>query len=433
VRGGLIAATAPLAVPADFDRRLNGPVAAPVAVALSGGGDSVALLHIAKAWAGPAGRRLVALTVDHQLNPSSADWSRFAASCAARLGVAHRTLVWTGPKPATGLPAAARAARHALLAEAARAEGAVVVLMGHTADDLMEAELMRQAGARAAGPRAWSPSPAWPEGRGVFLLRPLLARRRADLRALLCSLGERWIEDPANQDLRSARARARRRLAAGDGRRPDVEETAPAWPHLGEVRQGVAGELVAPRAALAAGPGARRAIGALALCAAGTARPPPGAALDRIATRSAAGADFAATLAGARVEACGHEVRFCREAGERLRRGIADAALAPGALLVFDGRFEIATAASGHRIGFLAGRAARLPPDQRRRLARVPASARGALPAIISPDGVVNCPLLTENGAVAAQPLALQRLSATLGAICDEAALWRVAKLTRAS
>src|SRR6185312_17401447 len=132
------------------------------------------------------------LSVDHRLNPASAEWTGFAAERAARLGVACRAIAWDGRKPATGLPAAARAARHALLAEAARAEGAAVVLMGHTADDVIEAALMRRAGVSAGSPRAWSPSPAWPQGRGVFLLRPLLGRRRAELRALLAGLGETW-------------------------------------------------------------------------------------------------------------------------------------------------------------------------------------------------------------------------------------------------
>jgi tRNA(Ile)-lysidine synthase len=429
VRGGLRTAADLLDVPGGFDRWLNGPATAPVAAALSGGGDSLALLHLAKAWADRAGRRLVALTVDHNLDPASGAWSRFAAERAARLGVAHRTLAWLGAKPAAGLPAAARAARHALLAEAARREGAAVILMGHTSDDLIEGEAMRRAGVSAPLPRTWSPSPAWPEGRGVFLLRPLLAHRRADLRALLRSLGETWIEDPANDDPRFARALARQRLAGGAAP-PAVVAALPTWPGVDAVRQGLAGELAAPRRLLA-GPGdqTQRAIGALAVCAAGTARSPTAASLGRIAARLAAGDDFAASLAGARIEAGGEQVMFCREAGERRRRRIEPAPLRLGES-VFDGRFLIDCAAAEHRIGFLGGRAARLPPEQRRRLALVPAAARGALPAAISPDGAVTCPILVESGALVARPLTLQRLWATLGAIRDEAALWRVAKLT---
>ena len=430
MRGGLSAAADTIVVPPAFERWLNGPGAAPVAVALSGGGDSLALLHLAAVWARRAGRRLVALTVDHGLNPASADWSRFAAERARRLGVAHRTLAWTGAKPAAGLPAAARAARQALLAEAARTEGAAVILMGHTGDDLMEADAMRQAGATAPSPRVWSPSPAWPEGRGVFLLRPLLAHRRAELRGLLRSLGETWIDDPANDDPRFARTLARRRLAAGEGAPPAPAEALDGWTGLASIHAGIAGELKAPRRRLAEpGDASRRALGALALCAAGTTRAPAAAAVARIAARLSADEDFAVSLAGARIEASGEAVHFCREAGERVRRRVEPAPL-PLGQSVFDGRFLIDCAAPGRRIAFLAGHAARLPPEQRRRLSAIPAGARGALPAAISPDGAVTCPPLAGSGAIAARPLTSQRLGAALGAIADEAALWRVAELT---
>ncbi|MDB5480153.1 MAG: tilS, partial [Caulobacteraceae bacterium] len=93
---------------------------APIAVAFSGGGDSLALLLAATTWAEAHGRPILALTVDHGLRPESGAWSRFCRERAAALGVEHRTLAWEGDKPATGVSAAARAARHRLLAEAAR-------------------------------------------------------------------------------------------------------------------------------------------------------------------------------------------------------------------------------------------------------------------------------------------------------------------------
>jgi tRNA(Ile)-lysidine synthase len=431
LRRGLIAAVpmAPSPPPA-FDRWLNGPAGAPLAVALSGGGDSLALLHLAKAWADRAGRRLIALTVDHGLQAASGDWSRFAAERAARLGVPHQVLPWLGAKPERGLPAAARAARQALLAEAARSAGAHVILMGHTADDLLEAETMRAAGASAPSPRAWSPSPAWPEGRGVFVLRPLLDHRRAGLRALLEDIGESWIEDPANDDPRFARTLARRRLTRGvAAAAPPVVEARPRWPGLEAVRMGIGGELTAPRAALvAAEPSeARVVIGALALCAAGTQRPPSTASLDRIAERLRRGECFTASLAGARIEAAGEEVRFCREAGERTRRGLQPAPLPVGES-VFDGRFELRAAADDYLIDGLRGRAARLAPEARARLSDVPPAARGALPAVIAPDGQVTCPALYGAGPATTRPLTRQRLCATLGDVRDEAALWRVAE-----
>ena len=430
MRGRLNVAPAAAAQQGLFDRRLNGSADAPVAVALSGGGDSVALLHLAKAWADGAGRRLVALTLDHGLQPASAAWTRFAAERAARLGVAHRTLAWAGVKPAHGLPAAARTARHALLAEAALAAGARVLLMGHTADDLIEAEAMRRMGAAVSSPRAWAPSPAWPEGRGLFLLRPLLGCRRAELRRLLCGLGETWIEDPANDDLRYARARARRLSMDHLAAPPPAPDLSP-WTGLSSVEGGPGGDLVAARAALVAAEAGLRALGALALCAAGGARPPAAAALHRLQARLAASDDFVATLAGARIEARGERVLFCREAGEHRRRGL-EAAPLPVGESVFDGRFLVTGTAPGWRIAPLRGLVRRLSGPARARLARLPAAVRGALPAAISPGQDVVCPVLEEAAPVAAFSLNRQRLRATLGAFPDEASLWRVANLPTA-
>jgi tRNA(Ile)-lysidine synthase len=418
VRGGLTSAPLSLAPLAGMER-LNAADRPPVAVALSGGGDSLALLHLAKTWADGAGRALIALTVDHGLQPQSAAWSRFAAERAGWLGVPQRTLAWLGEKPATGLPAAARAARHALLADAARSAGARVVLMAHTADDLMEAELMRRMGASAPSPRLWSPSPAWPQGRGVFLLRPLLAHRRADLRALLAGLGETWIDDPANDDPRYSRTLARRRLDGCSIAPPLPGAFSPpsGWE---AIQDGPGGELTLPRDALGAcTANRRRLIGALALCAAGTTRPPSRASLDRIAAQISAG-ECSASLAGARIEARGDRVMFCREAGERARGGLQPLALPLGDS-IFDGRFLVTTRQDGYRVAPLRGLAARLPRPERDRLRAIWPSARGALPAVVAASGEVSCPILAPNQAVSAAPLGLARLHAAVGVIADEA------------
>ncbi|MDQ1154401.1 tRNA lysidine(34) synthetase TilS [Brevundimonas sp. SORGH_AS_0993] len=185
-----------------------------MALALSGGGDSMALLHLAADWARARQRPLLALTVDHGLNRDSARWTEQAAAAARAAGTDWRGLKWDGDKPVTGLTAAARAARHRLIAEAARGAGARVILMAHTADDVAEADWMRAEGATLGRVREWSPSPVWPEGRGLMLLRPLLDERRATLRRWLSARGLNWIEDPANVDPRFGRSRARQALAA---------------------------------------------------------------------------------------------------------------------------------------------------------------------------------------------------------------------------
>jgi tRNA(Ile)-lysidine synthase len=87
---------------------------------------------------------------------------------------------------------------------------------------------------------------------------------------------------------------------------------------------------------------------------------------------------------------------------------------------VFDGRVLITAREPGHSVAPLRGLAAQLPPAQRDRLRAVPAAARGALPAVISPSGEVTCPILTANEAVSARPLGLARLHAALGVTADE-------------
>lgn len=386
-KGGVSAVAA-----AVLDRRLSARSPHPLALALSGGGDSVALLLAARAWARARGRRLLVLTVDHGLQPQSAAWTQACAALAARAGADFRPLTWEGEKPARGLPAAARAARHRLLAAAARAAGARVMLTGHTADDAAEARAMRRAGSSTPEPREWSPSPAWPEGRGLFLLRPLLALRRAALRDWLAAQGQTWIEDPANLDLRYARARARAALAGG-GTAAASDPAAFALAEAARVEPW--GEIVIARRALAAAaPGeAERLLGLACVCAGGGMRLPGAAARARLAAQATTGTPRAATLAGARVVTDGAVVRIAREPGEAARGGLAPAKLHAGEPVVWDGRFELRAAGPGLEARPLAGLGRRLPADQRRALARLPVAARGALPAIIGPAGV-SCPLL---------------------------------------
>ena len=211
-----------MTVGADFPARLHAwldrhhPGSEPIALAYSGGGDSHALLCIAAEWARARGSELHALTVDHDLRPDSGAEARRAVDAARRLGARAEVLCWRGDKPEHGLQAAARQARHALLAETCRARHITQLLLAHTRDDQAETVWMRlQAGAGWRGLAAMAErvaSPVWPQGRGVEILRPLLDLRRTDLRDYLTATGERWIDDPSNQDRRYARIRARQRL-----------------------------------------------------------------------------------------------------------------------------------------------------------------------------------------------------------------------------
>ena len=395
---------------ARLDARLNHTGSEPVALALSGGGDSLALLDLAAEWAKARGRRLLALTIDHNLNPDSADWTRFAAKAARAAGADWRGMVWQGARGGPGVPARARAARHALLAEAARQAGARVILTGHTADDVAEGEWMRADGATLGRLRAASPSPAWPDGRGLLLLRPVLEEQREALRDHLRARGLSWLEDPANGDLRYGRGRARAALAqASDPVEPSsAVVVAHAAYEAGD--RAWAGVLPLSRDLPAS------MLAAVVLCAGGGATPPRGDRLAALQARLAAGEDFTAVLCGARIEASGACVQAMREPGEWKRRPSASLALTPGRPAVWDGRFEITADRPGLRVEAAAGRLAQLSDRDRAALASLPPAARAAAPVLIDSEGR---PVLAWRAA-AVRALGLRRLALALAAFGGE-------------
>ena len=378
-----------------LDVRLLRDHAQPLVIGLSGGGDSVALALMVDAWARTAARPLVFVTIDHRLQPQSRDWTRLCASLVERLGHRFLARAWTGEKPSTGLPAAARAARHRLLAEAGREVGATTILLGHTADDLLESEAMRQAGATTPDAREWAPSPVWPEGRGLFVLRPMLGIRRTALRDWLVVRGETWIEDPANENLAYARARARRGIDCNTDVAHDDQ------PPLKLAAQAIhrAGIVTLPRITLreASIPAARRFVALACVSAGGGNRLPTGARIDRAVQALRGTATVTATLAGARLEADDRNLRIFREAGEAARGGLMPITSESGRSVVWDGRFEIAASLAGTEVRRLAGIVVRLPTAQRQALQSLPPAARGGLPATLNAAGHASCLIFTDE------------------------------------
>ena len=180
-----------------------------IVLAVSGGPDSVALMWLAARWrrALARGPRLIAVTVDHGLRPEAAREARDVKRLARSLDLPHRTLRWTGAKPKTGLPAAAREVRYRLLARAARASGATHILTAHTRDDQAETLLMRML--RGSGIAGLAAMARESERDGVRLARPLLDISKSRLIATLHKAKVGFADDPTNRDTGFTRPRLR--------------------------------------------------------------------------------------------------------------------------------------------------------------------------------------------------------------------------------
>jgi len=178
-----------------------------VLAAVSGGSDSMAMMHLLARWTTLRRVPVLVATVDHALRPESPDEAAFVGREAARLGLPHRILPWTGLKPATGLQAAAREARYRLLAAHAHESGASHLATAHTLDDQAETVLMRMA--HGSGVAGLSGMRRERDLSGIRHVRPLLGLAKAELRAACAAPGFAFVEDPSNADERFERVRWR--------------------------------------------------------------------------------------------------------------------------------------------------------------------------------------------------------------------------------
>lgn len=211
----------------DFDKHKR------VVVALSGGGDSTALLVMLHEWRAQNGKPsgILAVTVDHGLRPESRAEAEAAGAICERLGIEQRIVTWTGPKPKTRIQETARNARHDLLAAAAQDFGSSLVLTGHTLDDQRETVFMRRQRGEGIGLAGIAPATLFtrydyrePQ---IWFVRPLSTAKRATLREKLASAGIGWIDDPSNENTDFERVSARRQIGTlSDGDIAQLDKTA---------------------------------------------------------------------------------------------------------------------------------------------------------------------------------------------------------------
>jgi tRNA(Ile)-lysidine synthase len=394
-------------------------------LAVSGGPDSVALMHLVARWmAGgqaPSDLSIEVATVDHGLRAESAREAQWVAERAKALGFRHTTLVWGGNKPGSALQARAREARYALLVAHARAETPAAVVTAHTADDQAETLIMRLGrGSGLDGLAGMAPARALLPDGSVRLVRPLLAVSKGFLRAYLDELGERWLEDPSNERLDFERVRIRAahdhlaalglcndKLALSAARltraRDAIEAVADArFGALVDIHDGVFGSL--DRAAWEGEPEEIRVrlLQRLLATFGGAAKPAQLSQIEAIVSALARGKPVAHTLGGCIVSQGRTTLRLYREPAHHT---LPQVPLQPGEEVVWDWRFRVKYddargAADGYAtadgvvvrpLGFAAYatlRGALAPKD------RPPARAAAGLPALWSGERLVAVPSL---------------------------------------
>jgi tRNA(Ile)-lysidine synthase len=372
-----------------------------LAVAVSGGADSMALAILAADWAKARGGRAVALTVDHGLRSGSAREARQTGRWLGARGIAHRVLTWAGQKPASGIQAAAREARYRLLGDWCRRHGVLHLLVAHTREDQAETFLLRLG--RGSGADGLAGMPALVERPQLRLLRPLLAVSKARLVATLKARQQEWIEDPSNRDESFARVRVRamlsaradkaamhRRLAAASstlGRARAANERAAAALLAAAARLHPAGYIELDAARLCAGaPGAAaRAVGRCLMAVSGEAYAPRGEKMARLLADVLGDGPFRPrTLGGCRILPSGGRILICRE-----WKRSEPAVLPPGGgPRLWDRRFVVRRrgaqrGAGALRVGALGEKGwAEVVKQAPQLRAAVPAAVRPALPAL---------------------------------------------------
>jgi len=373
-----------------------------LAVACSGGADSLALTLLAASWAKSFGGHVTALIVDHRLRPESAAEATQVASWLAVRGIAREILTRDGAPLASDVQAAARAARYALLEAWCEQAAVLHLLTAHHLDDQAETFLLRLA--RGSGLDGLAAASAVVERGFGRILRPLLPVPHARLVARLVAERQDWVEDPSNRDLHYARSRLRAVAGVLADTGLEAGRLAATAAQLARARVALEDDLVAllaraawlhpagfawldpPAIAAASEEVGLRALAAVIATVAGIQYPPRFDGIERFYRELRGGLAATRTLGGATLVPRRGRVLVCREPA-----AVAPPVDArPGARTWWDGRFmlDLPAAAPGGSLGALGPEAGEW--DR----ARIPAPARAALPALRDTYGIVAVPHL---------------------------------------
>jgi tRNA(Ile)-lysidine synthase len=366
-----------------------------LAVAVSGGADSMSLALLAKTWLQPLQGSLLGLVIDHGLRPESAEEADVTAARLTSLEIPVRQARLSGLQSGPALAERARTARYQCLTALCIEAGISHLLLGHQAADQAETVVMR--GLRFSGPAGFAAMPLVAEHARIRLIRPLLALPPARLRAMLRGSGVDWVEDPsnANKEALRPRLRALRADAAGIGAATAalVQAAQASGRSRAEHDSRTAQDLSAcaelrPEgfAILSPGPMRTGTLATLIQAISGAAYAPPASQVGRLAREPRPG-----TLAGVRIMPAGRlgsGLLMVREAAAMT------AAVPASSGAIWDGRFRLTYVHHGFRddgkslvIGPVGDDVARL-----RSWSDLPAAVVRTLPALRRGNGLVAVP-----------------------------------------
>ncbi len=382
-----------------------------MAVAVSGGPDSMALCVLLARWTRRNGGETVALTVDHGLRLESAAEARLVGKRVAALGVPHHVLTRTGPAPRANIQATVRTARYQLLEDWCRRQGILHLALAHHEDDQAETVLLRLA--RGSGVQGLAAMAPVVYRRDVRLVRPLLTVARQHLRETCIAHDVAWVEDKYNQNDIFARVRIRNLLPVLKDVGLDAARLASTATNMARAKAAIwtAMATILARSAslhpfgfacldleaLVAAPAevALRTLACLLTVVGGNTYPPRLRRLE--ALREAILAQTfprGRTLAGCLIRPDRNRLLLCREPAAV----VPPIAVAAGTHLHWDGRFALtisAAAPAGLRVGALGEHGWRAVVTTCPALARLPSCAGHALPALYTIDGEVQVILPT--------------------------------------
>ena len=402
------------------------------AVALSGGGDSMALLHALK----DAPQLRCALIVDHGLRAESAEEARLTKSRAEKLRVEAHILTWVPELLKAGLQEKARQARYGLMGGYCRREGISSLLTAHHLGDQAETLIMRYDKGTdwrgAAGMSSEKYAPIWPELACVTVCRPLLSVPKNEILKYLKKNSLEWVEDPSNTNRDFTRVRIRQRLAVSSSYLGAIIETAQ---DLGQAKS-LEQEILASQASnilrvdengyavLSDVPYPELLMYLLRLVS-GTGGPIDGAQIRRVLKKLRRPDFKAVTLAGAQISKFENKFLMCRDPvaakGRRNKELTTQTSLAVpvNEPFIWDGRFLARTRKEDITVSPLFGQMSKLPNELVKEVKRHPPKVRMTLPVWRAGPNVLGIGVGEFDG-LSVECLARERLEAMFGKLAPK-------------